>query len=116
MFDCRARQITKRHGENRGEPDQQKLSELVPAKPTRNTRKTTAKAAAFGPTLKNAVTGAGAPESKHLASRFENGTADTLNARPTNTRIKATEVREDQSADRTRCAFKSERLVEPVIP
>src|SRR5580658_10450118 len=54
-----------------------------------NTRSSTANAAAFGPTERNAATGAGAPWYTSGAQDWK-GTAETLNAKPTKISAAAT--------------------------
>src|SRR5215467_11677613 len=80
-----------------------------------NTRSRMANAAALGPTVRNAATGAGAPWYTSGAQDW-NGAAEILNAKPTNINAAAVETKASGSFAFRSARRMSTRFVVPVTP
>src|SRR5690242_5871623 len=90
--------------------------EAIGSRPPRKIRSNTAKAAAFGPTVRNAETGAGAPWYTSGAQPWK-GAAEILNARPTKISAAATPIKASGGgAPEVSTRRISVRLVDPVAP
>src|SRR5581483_126104 len=90
--------------------------DAIGSRPPRKIRSSTANAAAFGPTVRNAATGAGAPWYTSGAQLWK-GAAEILNASPTKMSAAATPISvSGGGAAEASIRRISVRLVDPVAP